>query len=42
LVKKALDPYNVIKTRKIIGGPSPEVVKEAISKLRDFIEFESK
>lgn len=42
LVKKALDPYNVIKTRKIIGGPSPEVVKEAISKLRDFIEVESK
>ncbi len=42
LVRKALDPYNVIKTRKIIGGPSPEVVKEAISKLRDFVEVESK
>jgi len=42
LVAKALDPYHVIKTRKIIGGPSPEVVKEAILKLRDFIQDETK
>jgi argininosuccinate lyase len=40
LVIKALDPYEVIKSRKIIGGPSPEVVEEDISKLKDFVESE--
>ena len=42
LVKKALDPYEVIKTRKVIGGSSPEAVDEVISHLREFIEGESK
>lgn len=40
LVRKALDPYEVIKTRKVVGGPSPEVVKEAILKLRGFVADE--
>jgi argininosuccinate lyase len=41
LVRKALDPYEVIKTRKVWGGPSPEVVEGAILKLRDFVAGES-
>lgn len=40
LVKKALDPYEVIKTRRAIGGSSPEAVKEVISHLRDFVAGE--
>jgi argininosuccinate lyase len=40
LVKKALDPYEVIKSRNVVGGPSPEVVEKDISKLRDFVESE--
>ncbi len=41
LVKEALNPYQVIKTRKIVGGPSPEIVMEAILKFRDFIKENS-
>ncbi len=41
LVRKALDPSEVIKTRKVVGGPSPEIVADAILKLRGFIEAES-
>lgn len=37
LVKKALDPMEVVKTRKVTGGPAPESVKKAISNLNDFI-----
>ena len=40
LVKKALDPYEVIKTRRVIGGSSPEAVREVISHLRDFVAGE--
>ena len=42
LVKNALDPYQVVKTRNVVGGPSPEVVKDAILNLRDFVKEESK
>lgn len=42
LVKNALDPQQVIRTRKIIGGPAPEMVKEAITNLRNFVRSESR
>ncbi|OPY21793.1 MAG: Fumarate hydratase class II [Methanobacterium sp. PtaU1.Bin097] len=41
LVKNALDPQQVIRTRKVIGGPAPEMVEEAISNLREFVDRES-
>ena len=41
-MKNALDPYQVVKTRNVVGGPSPEVVKDAILNLRDFVKEESK
>jgi argininosuccinate lyase len=42
LVKNALDPQQVIRNRKIIGGPAPEMVKEAIANLRNFVRGESR
>lgn len=39
-VKKALDPQKVIRTRKVVGGPAPEIVKDAISQLREFVKAE--
>ena len=42
LVKKALDPYEVVRTRKVIGGPSPEVVEESISQLTEFVKDKSR
>lgn len=39
-IKKALDPYENIKSRKIIGGPSPDTIKDAILKFRSFLEKE--
>ncbi|MDD1774260.1 MAG: argininosuccinate lyase [Methanobacterium sp.] len=41
LVKKSLDPQEVVRTRKVTGGPAPEVVKESISLLMTFIKGES-
>lgn len=41
LIENALNPSQVIKTRKIVGGPSPENVAEAISKLRKFVKENS-
>jgi argininosuccinate lyase len=38
LVKKALDPYEIIKSRDVKGGPSPKAVKESILSLEDFIK----
>ena len=38
LVKKALDPYEIIKTRDVKGGPSPKAVKESILSLEDFVK----
>ncbi|HEY0196450.1 MAG TPA: argininosuccinate lyase, partial [Methanobacterium sp.] len=40
LVKNALDPQQVVLTRKVIGGPAPEMVEEAISGLRKFVDRE--
>jgi len=37
LVKNALDPLEVIKTRKVTGGPAPESVKKIISSLNKFL-----
>jgi argininosuccinate lyase len=41
LVKKSLDPQDVVRSRKVVGGPAPEVVKESISLLRTFVKGES-
>ena len=38
LVEKALDPYEIIKSRDVKGGPSPKAVKEAILSLEDFVK----
>lgn len=40
LIKKALDPYENIKARTVVGGCSPDTLKAAISKLRVFLEKE--
>jgi argininosuccinate lyase len=42
LVKNALDPQQVVRTRKVTGGPAPEMVKETISNLREFVNRETK
>lgn len=41
LVRNALDPYQVVKTRRVVGGPAPEMVEESIDRLRDFVKSES-
>lgn len=38
LVEKALNPYEIIKTRDVKGGPSPSAVKESILSLESFIK----
>jgi argininosuccinate lyase len=38
LVEKALNPYEIIKTRDVKGGPSPKAVKESILSLEKFIK----
>jgi len=40
VIKKALDPYENIKARTVVGGCSPNTVKAAISKLRGFLREE--
>ncbi|MCC7553157.1 MAG: argininosuccinate lyase [Methanobacteriaceae archaeon] len=44
LVKKVLNPLENVKIRSVPGGPSPEMVKIAISNLNEFLdeEFEKK
>ena len=37
IVKKALDPIEIIRNRDVLGGPSPKAVKESISSLEVFI-----
>ena len=37
LIRKALDPYENIKSRTVIGGSSPEAVEAAITSLRAFL-----
>jgi len=37
IVKKALDPIEIIRNRDVLGGPSPKAVKKSISSLEDFI-----
>lgn len=41
LIRKALDPLENIKSRKAIGGSSPEATQNAILNLRTFLEDES-
>jgi argininosuccinate lyase len=38
MVKKALDPIVIIKSRQILGGPAPSMVKMAINTLNKFVE----
>ena len=38
MVKKALDPNEIIKSREIVGGPAPSMVKIAINTLNKFVE----
>ena len=38
LVEKALNPYEIIKTRDVKGGPSPKAVKQSILSLEDFVK----
>ena len=38
LVEKALNPYEIIKSRDVKGGPSPKAVKESILSLEDFVK----
>jgi len=42
LIQNALNPEKVVHSRTIIGGPAPEVVKESISQMREFINGESR
>lgn len=37
-IRKALDPYENIKSRTVIGGPSPEAVEVAIDSLKKFLD----
>ncbi|EKF85477.1 argininosuccinate lyase [Methanobacterium formicicum] len=37
VVTKALDPQEIVHSRKVIGGPAPSMVQEVIGNLRDFV-----
>jgi len=37
VVKKALDPQEIVHSRKVIGGPAPSMVQEVIVNLREFV-----
>jgi argininosuccinate lyase len=37
LIEKALNPYEIIKSRDVKGGPSPKAVKESILSLQEFV-----
>lgn len=37
VVKKSLNPRDIIQSRKVIGGPAPSMVQEVIGNLRDFV-----
>lgn len=41
LIRKALDPYENIRARTVIGGSSPQAVESAINNIRDFLDKES-
>jgi argininosuccinate lyase len=41
LIRKALDPYENIKARTVIGGSSPEAVEKAINNLKAFLADET-
>lgn len=38
IVKKALDPVEIVKSREVTGGPAPTMVKESIVSLKKFID----
>lgn len=40
LVSEALNPHTIIKSRKVLGGPSPEMVEKDITNLNIFIKNE--
>jgi argininosuccinate lyase len=41
-MKKALDPIENVKSRKVLGGPSPEMVDLSIKNMQKFLEKEYK
>lgn len=42
IIKKALDPLENIKTRTVAGGSSPEATRDAILKLKQFLDSNKK
>jgi argininosuccinate lyase len=34
-IEQALDPVNFVKVRRIIGGPAPEIVEDALARARE-------
>ncbi len=38
LVKKALDPLEVVKSREVPGGPAPNMARECIQNLQEFLD----
>ncbi len=42
LVKKALNPYEIIKSRDVKGGPSPKAVENSILILKEFVDIARK
>jgi argininosuccinate lyase len=42
VVKKSLNPRDIIQSRKVIGGPAPSMVQKVIGNLRDFVEENKK
>lgn len=41
LLKKALDPAEIIKSREVTGGPAPSMVKVSIEDLKEFVDRNS-
>ena len=37
IVNKALDPVEIIKSRKVVGGPAPDIVKDSIKDLKNLL-----
>ena len=42
LVENALNPYEIIKSRDVKGGPSPKAVNESILSLKEFVKTSRK
>ena len=38
LIVNALNPFEIVKSRDVKGGPSPKAVKESIISLKEFVK----